>query len=258
MEGVLNNKVFISTRPEGQNEELRLLIENSGAKLLEMPTIEMQSSKTSKNDLKILNNLNQFTWIIFSSANGIKFFFEKTYKVQGNYELPAKINLAVIGQKSENVLASFGHKATIVNPGNTSIEFGTKLMSVIKQTDNLLFPEGDMALGKIKKMLAIVANCTSIIVYLNKMPKLVNPKYLKQIINNEYDNIIVTSPSGFNNLVIALENKIKIEDLRIVSIGLTTTKAVRLKNVQQVLTAKMSKAQGIFNELSSYYKSDIN
>lgn len=251
---LLENKIFISTRPAGQNNELQHLLEKEGASLLEMPTIEIQAAQLSSLEKKVFEKLERYTWIVFTSPNGIHFFFEKLKELQGNYQIPHTVKIAVIGQKTAEILTGFGHHANLSNPGNTSIELGTELMRIIDASDHLLFPEGDLAMGKIKQMLALVSRCTRIVVYRTTMPQTIDQEILNRIIKNQYDQIIVTSPSGFINLVEVLKENFHADQLKVSCIGTTTAQAVKAKACEPKLTARMSNAVGIVNELCEYYK----
>lgn len=254
MSSHLINKVFISTRHSGQNEELRNLLEKEGACLVEMPTIEIKSADVSESEINLLKSLDQFSWIVFTSPNGIRFFFEKLKELNGNYKLQNNIKTAVVGKKTSEVLAKYGYKATIQNPGNTSVELGTKLWGIIGENDHLLFPEGNIALGTIAKMLSRIAKCTNLVIYQNVYPKTIDKNVLQRIINDEYENIIITSPSSYINLVKAIGKSKLTSELRIACIGSTTANALISDGLRPTLTAKMSNSEGIFEELVNHFR----
>ena len=56
----LQDKVFISTRPKGQSDELARLFSNAGATLIEMPLIKIQSARLGENEKAYFTNLQQF------------------------------------------------------------------------------------------------------------------------------------------------------------------------------------------------------
>ena len=51
MGSILENKIFISTRPETQSAELRSLLASESAQLLSMPTIEISPTQLDEQDL---------------------------------------------------------------------------------------------------------------------------------------------------------------------------------------------------------------
>ena len=253
MTHLLQNKVFISTRPEGQNGELKQLLEAQGAKLLEMPTINIQPTALTVDEEDLLIHINQFSWIVFTSPNGIRFFFQKLNEVTGSYYLPPSIKLASVGRKTSKLLLEYGHETTLENPGNTGEDLAEELSKAINEEDALLFPEGDLARGVIAERLEGTASCEKIVVYQNKLPESINQTGVKQIINGKYDGIILTSPSGFNNLVTILNGKTDLTKLKLICIGSTTALEVSNNGLKPLATAKMSSAGGIVDAILGIY-----
>jgi uroporphyrinogen-III synthase len=102
-------------------------------------------------------------------------------------------------------------------------------------------------------MLDKKAECVCFEVYKNSLPKTINTDYLNKITSNKYDAIIVTSPSSFNNLLLALEGKIAPKELRLFSIGTTTTTEIEIQGIQALSTAKMSNAIGISEAIIEHF-----
>ncbi|MFW5822907.1 MAG: uroporphyrinogen-III synthase, partial [Tangfeifania sp.] len=104
----LKNKLFISTRPEGRSGEMECLFENAGARLLEMPLIKIEPLPVSAEEKKLLKNIEQFDWLILTSANGVNHFFETFRKISAGKQLPGQLKIAVIGNKTQEKLAEYG------------------------------------------------------------------------------------------------------------------------------------------------------
>jgi uroporphyrinogen-III synthase len=115
----------------------------------------------------------------------------------------------------------------------------------ITETDRILFPEGNLARGVISGILSEKASCESIVVYENRMPASIDEEILQKIIDNQYEFIILTSPSGFINLKKTLTGRTDLAKLRLVSIGTTTSAEVEAHGLKPYVTANMSNAQGI-------------
>ena len=253
MSNLLRNKVFISTRPADQNKELKNLLEKEGAKLLEMPTINIQSNDLTGKEEDMLIHINQFSWIVFTSPNGIRFFFQKLNEITGSYYLPSSIKLASVGKKTSRLLMEYGHEVTIENPGNTSEDLTEELLKAVNEEDSILFPEGDLARGVIADRLSETASCETLVVYKNTIPTHINQNILTQIIKGKYDGIILTSPSGFNNLMTILNNKTETQKLKLICIGSTTASEVTLNGFKPVAIARMSSAEGIVEVILDIY-----
>ncbi|MCF8361450.1 MAG: uroporphyrinogen-III synthase [Prolixibacteraceae bacterium] len=240
-----SNRNIISTRPKGQNSELKKLLEQQGYTLLELPMIEIHRAKLSHSDFEKLENIQQYNWIVFTSPNGIRHFFHHYKNSSGTNSLPENIKTAVVGTTTQKILEEHGSKPTLVNPGNTGKELAEFMLDKITETDRILFPEGNLARGVISGILSKKARCESLVVYENRMPKVIDEEILQKIIDNQYEFIILTSPSGFINLKKTLTGRTDLAELRLVSIGTTTSAEVEAHGLKPYVTANMSNAQGI-------------
>lgn len=64
------------TRTRDQNSELRDKLEVLGAEVLELPLIQISKDVDRQGFVEILTELGTYDWIVFTSANGVRFFFE--------------------------------------------------------------------------------------------------------------------------------------------------------------------------------------
>ncbi len=239
------NRYIISTRPKRQNNELKQLLEKQGYTLLELPMIEVHRAKLNQSDIEKLKNIQQYNWIVFTSPNGIRNFFHHYKQVSGETRLPPTLKTAVVGITTQKILGDYGTNATIANPGNTGSDLADFMLKKITENDKILFPEGNLARGVIAKKLSAKAKCEKIVVYENHMPAKINENVVTKIIDNQYEFIILTSPSGFINLKKTLTGRTDLAKLRLVSIGTTTSAEVEAHGLKPYVTANMSNAQGI-------------
>jgi uroporphyrinogen-III synthase len=236
---------IISTRSFGQNEELKILLEKQGYTLLELPMIEIHRAKLTQSGIEKLKNIQQYNWIVFTSPNCIRHFFYHLEQNTGLKKLPSQIRTAVVGTTTQRILTEYDSMATIVNPGNTGKELAEYMLGKVNENNKILFPEGDLARGQIAQVLSINAQCESLVVYENRMPHEIDSTLIQQIIDDNYEYIILTSPSGFMNLKEVLNGRTDLAKLRLVSIGTTTSAEVEAHGLKPYVTANMSNAQGI-------------
>ena len=118
MSKILENKVFISTRPEGQSAELETLLADEAATLISMPTIQVKPLPLDDFGRLQLKNIGSFNWIVFTSPNGLKYFFARLFEIQNNYVLPEHLKIAVVGKKTAAHLECYGTSAAFINLGN--------------------------------------------------------------------------------------------------------------------------------------------
>ncbi|MCU0794179.1 MAG: uroporphyrinogen-III C-methyltransferase [Opitutaceae bacterium] len=65
------------TRTRDQNSELREKLEALGAEVLELPLITISKNVDKHGFVEILAELGSYDWIVFTSANGVRYFFEE-------------------------------------------------------------------------------------------------------------------------------------------------------------------------------------
>jgi uroporphyrinogen-III synthase len=250
---LLENKIFISTRPSGQSAELETLLAEESATLISMPTIEIKPLPLSEKDLDQLKNLENFNWVVFTSPNGLRFFFNALFSIQNHYGLPANLKIAVVGKKTAAHLECYGTSASFINLGNTAEDFVNDFFHRVNAGDQVLFPVGNLARNVIEDRISVKATCTRILFYETLAPETVDNNALQLIIDNLYDMIVLASPSAFTNLYDLIAQKVNPERLRLVCIGQTTASEVIRNGVEPLITAGTANSQGIFTSILNHF-----
>lgn len=256
MSGLLQDKIFISTRPEGQSEELAQLFLNAGANLLELPLIKIQRTQLREEEKKCILQVNDFHWLVFTSPNGVRYFFENLQELQGSQKLLATIQIAVIGNKTEKVLKSFGYQPSFVNPGSTGEEFAAAFSSLLKSKKHkqkVLLALGKIAREVIQNEINEIAKCSRINLYETLPVETLDEKMWKLISEDKYEMLLFTSPSGINNFV-KIAGSINLKNTRMACIGETTAKAAIENNITPKVVAQISTAAGLFESVINYFK----
>jgi hydroxymethylbilane synthase len=76
---------------------------------------------------------------------------------------------------------------------------------------------------------------------------------IKRISDGDYDLILFTSPSTFHHFSTFVDTGL-LGNLKIGSIGTTTSKAIREAGFEPLMTAKMSNTEGLTEAILHYYK----
>jgi uroporphyrinogen-III synthase len=251
---VLENKKFISTRPVGQSAELENLLAEESATLISMPTIEVKPLQIDEFAILHLRNLDSFNWIVFTSPNGLKYFFAALFELQNNYVLPGQLKIAVVGKKTAAHLECYGTSASFINLGNTAEEFVADFFHRVNLGERVLFPIGNLARTVIEDKISKKAVCTRILFYETVMPDTFDDEAIQLIIDDQYAMIVLTSPSSFSNMLQLLEGKVDPANLRLVCIGQTTAAEVIRNGLEPLITAATANSQGIFTAILNYYQ----
>jgi uroporphyrinogen-III synthase len=251
----LQNKIFISTRPESRPDELTRLLAASGASVLRWPLIEIRRASLSVQEQQHLKNLHQFDWVIFTSPNGVRNFFGCLKEHAKTSDLPFNLEVAVIGEKTKKMVQTYGYTTSFVNPGNTAEEFSKPFTQFLKEKNDkpkILLALGDLARNVIQDSLLETAQCTRINVYHTLLPENIDPKMIQRIHDSRFDMIIFTSPSGIENfLKVYPEGKDK--SIPMACIGSVTAAAAAGYGFQPLVVAEKSTAAGIAGSIINYY-----
>ena len=251
---MVNNKTIITTQPITQAQKLLKLLQSNNLLFYSMPLIYTQTIKSNPETEKVLKNIKLFTKIIFTSKRGVASFFELVKEFNPDKSDLEQIEYAAIGTSTAAEILKNGLQVNYINRGNTSKEFAEYLLAeVINPNEKLLLPFGNLAPEFLQAKLSKQADCTRINVY--ETIKIKNPdKEILNIIDKEdYDLLIFTSPSAFENFIEITNYKPNDKQLKILSIGQTTTDFIEKKGFKVQITAKKSTIEGLADEIKIFF-----
>lgn len=94
----LAGRRVVVTRPAGQNAELRTLLERQGAEVLELPLIRVVPSPDREAVLEIFSELGTYDWVVFTSANGARCFFDVVFRAFEDIRSLGLLRFACVGE----------------------------------------------------------------------------------------------------------------------------------------------------------------
>jgi uroporphyrinogen-III synthase len=219
-----------------------------------MPTIEVKPLPLDEFSWLQMRNLDSFNWIVFTSPNGLRFFFASLFELQGNYGLPEHLKIAVVGKKTAAHLECYGTSAAFINLGNTAEEFVADFYHRVNPGDRVLFPIGNLARTVIEDKISKKAICTRVLFYETILPEIVDSNLLQLITEDKYDMIVLTSPSSCTNLLQLISGKSDPSTLRLVCIGQTTSSEVIRNGIEPLITAGTANSRGIYSAIVNYFQ----
>jgi len=226
----LSNKTILVTRTRKQSVALIEMLEKHGCLVLNVPTIEISEADNPEHLQKRLKDISAFHWIIFTSANAVRFFF--SLKNPADDDLP-QVKIACVGKKTSEVLNSFGFEAHLI-----PVIFSNKgLLDELNQYNirgkHILLPVSNVANTELETGLrSLGAHVKRMEIYKNVPYK--DPEWdslYRKITDKLIDCLIFYSPSALKAFVqligeegIELINRVKIP---IAVIGSSTAQAAR-------------------------------
>lgn len=139
----LQDQKILVTRSKDQVNNFTHQLEELGAKVLTLPLIE--NSPIHENELHHQFNSSPFDWIIFTSANAARFFFDTIS--------PSSITskIAVVGSKTEALLNELGVSVHFIPSIFTAKQLATELP--IEPHQRILIPRSNLAKNDIVERL---------------------------------------------------------------------------------------------------------
>ncbi len=104
----------VITRPEAQAESFAALLDEKGARIIHFPVIRIAEPEDWSGLDRALENLPACSWIVFTSANGVRHFFERLRERGGDIRDLRGIRIATIGPASAAAVEARGIRVDIV------------------------------------------------------------------------------------------------------------------------------------------------
>ncbi|CAG9619526.1 uroporphyrinogen-III synthase [Sutcliffiella rhizosphaerae] len=189
----LANKRILITRSKEQASYFSRQVQELGGTSLEVPLIQFQfPSNQAELKKEITQNISSFEWIVFTSVNGVKFFYEL---YQG--KLPNKT--AAVGKKTKEALLLLGNEVDII-PEKYSAEDLVEMFAQWEPSSILLI-QGNLARPILRDELAKLGyNVKQIVVYENRL-SIPEEKECTIVKEANIDLYTFTSPSTVHNFI---------------------------------------------------------
>jgi uroporphyrinogen III methyltransferase/synthase len=110
----LAGKRILITRAREQASSFAAVLEAAGAEVVEFPTITFTAPESWAPLDAAIGRLREYRWVIFTSANGVRFFWQRLQAAGRDIRDLAGITVCAIGPATAAALHSLGIRADIV------------------------------------------------------------------------------------------------------------------------------------------------
>ncbi len=255
----LLGKRIVVTRAREQASDLVKRLADLGAECLEFPTIKVVPADDVNPLNDAINNLSAYDWIVFTSVNGVKFFFERLFEMDRDVRALNQLQTAAIGPVTSQRLRAFGLKSDII-PKNYRAE---AVVEAFRKEDlkgkKVLLPRAAEARPvlpiELRKMGAEVDEVTT---YLTENVADNANLLIEQLTAKRIDLITFTSSSTVKNFKALLPSdnfKDLLDGVTVASIGPITTDTAAESGFEVQITAKSYTIPGLCDAILKYYGS---
>lgn len=110
----LFGKRIVVTRSREQAGELSSLLEKQGAEVLELPFIHVEPDYNPNTVTEVFAEIAVYEWILFTSANGVRIFFDLLYKAFGDIRCLGPMRIAAVGQATAREIRKHNLKVDLI------------------------------------------------------------------------------------------------------------------------------------------------
>lgn len=227
----LFGKRVLVTRAAHQAPELVKKLSSLGADVLVQPAIEIGPPDNWAPVDRAIENLPNFDWLVFSSSNGVRSFFERLLQSRDLRSL-ARLKIAAIGPGSADELARYHLRADVVPEQYRAEALAESLTSEAARGAKFLLVRASRGREVLSEQLTQAGgHVEQVVVYTSRDVTEAEPEVLAQLAAGKIDWVTVTSSAIARSLVRLLGDDLS--RARLVSIS-PITSAVLAELGQQV------------------------
>jgi uroporphyrinogen III methyltransferase/synthase len=252
----LFGKGIVITRPEKQADDLSMRLEREGAHVFHFPTIKIGPPRDWRSLDASLNTLDTYNWIIFTSANGVQYFFDRLLALGIDIRDLKGIKICCIGPATAKQVKEKGIKVDLVPEQYISEGILQSFASVNMQGRKVLIPRAaqarDILPAGLKKTGAAVDVVTAYETVSSEKKK---EELLEELGDNHIDVITFTSSSTVTNFLKIMGGDFSLpQQVRIACIGPVTAATARRAGLPVDIRQDEYTMEGLVQSLIRYFK----
>ncbi|HEX8399580.1 MAG TPA: uroporphyrinogen-III synthase [Pyrinomonadaceae bacterium] len=247
----------VVTRPPEQAAEFTAELKRFGANVFSFPTIEIAAPENYAELDAAIENLQNYDWIIFTSANAVEHFLNRlTAKNLETAELDYLRVGAVGDATAERLRLAQIHIDVLPVESNAESLCGEIENYVGELADlRFLFPRSEIAREVLpQKLRAAGATVDAPVAYRTVLPaKSETAKFKAMLAGGSIDCITFASPSAFKNFLQIFGETELPKDVAIACIGETTASAVEEMNLKVEIIASEAGSRSFTKAIADYF-----
>ncbi len=226
----LFGKRVLITRPRHQADEMTRQLSLLGAIPFVLPAVEISEPLDWAPVDDAIERIKSFDWLVFTSANGVRYFFRRLLERQRDLRAIGAIQIAAIGPKTAQALAAY-HLVADLTPSEFRSEQLAMALKPIVIGKRVLLARADRGRELLRTELASVADVEQVAVYSQRDAIDLHSDTLLALSRGEIGYVTLTSANiaraFLNSLNETGRNRIHEGVVKLVSISPVTTEAIR-------------------------------
>jgi len=252
----LAGRKILITRARDQAAVFSSSLRDLGAEVVEFPTIEIVSPLRWDELDRAIDHMDSYNWLIFTSANGVNFFWQR-WKERNKDHLPPSLKVCAIGPatayqlKEKGIEANYTPKEFVAEAILKGFEKmmlkGRRILLARAKEARDVLPEGLKQLG---------AKVDVVETYRTVKPKGGSKKLKELLTKGKIDAITFTSSSTVNHFAELLKKEdlqILLKDIAIACIGPITARTAKGWRIRVQIQPKQYTVPALTQAIAVYF-----
>jgi uroporphyrinogen III methyltransferase/synthase len=252
----LFGKRILVTRRKEQAGALSERLSLEGAEPIEIPAIEIEMAPSQVHLDNVLSQLSEFHWLLFTSVNGVEFFFSYLHRHGLDSRKLYGVKICAIGEVTATVLGKYGIQPDLVPQEYSSYGILNSLKGEGIKGKRLLLPCSQMVNKELVNGLSeLGAEVVPVVAYCTLPVGSGDGKVKELLVKGEVNAITFTSPSTVRGLINLMEGNVEaLNKVVIACIGPVTAAAATESKLRVDVIAKKYTTDGLVEALVERYK----
>jgi uroporphyrinogen III methyltransferase / synthase len=254
----LFGKRILITRTREQASGLRTMLEDEGAKVIELPTLEIVDGASPQLLGRVIDAMadGEYGWVLFTSVNGVRRFLGAVQDTGRDARAFHDSKIAAVGPATAEALRDFGIRADAMPEEYEGRQLGLLLAGHDLARRRILVPRADAARPELIQILrARGAEVEEVPLYSSEVPRNPDPAILGSIRAGEIDVITFASSSAVRNLAKMMGDEFgQLKQAVTACIGPSTAEAARRCGLTPAVVATQHTIPGLVESLRDFFQ----
>ena len=252
----LFGKRVLITRPKHQADKFADQIEELGGEPLVFPVIDIVAPEDFAPLDAALEEIKDYHWIIFTSANGVNIFFDRLYQLKKDVRSLTGVKIAAIGPKTCRAIEKRGLLVDYMPQEYVAEAVIEGMQELGVAGKKILLPRADIAREVLPMQLTNVgARVTEVVAY-QTVAATRDSAYLLELLEQKKIHVVTfTSSSTVRNFVRLIpKDKFKelLSDVTVACIGPITADTARYFELEVDIEAEEYTLEGLISKLVEF------
>lgn len=201
LSGPLAGQTILVTRAASQASAFTEMLQAQGATVLDFPALEITPPSSWAALDGAIAQLEQFDWLILTSANGVNYFFERLQAAGKDSRALAGVKIAVVGKKTAKILGHYHLSPDFIPPNYVADSLVAAFPEPL-HGQKILFPRVETGGRKLlmQELTAQGASLTEVPAYQSGCPIAIAPAAATALAQGQVDIITFASSKTVKNV----------------------------------------------------------